>query len=191
MARDAHDGLGNGAPQSPPFVPFLRGPCRKPVTGVAAVALVVVCRAAGRVLAAPFRAVVVPPTFRQHTRVEAGRASNSSAETSPKKQKTLEESVETHCRRCRSHCVLAFFRGGQRTPPPSHRQAYSARRRRWRRPGPGGLRLARRGCLDVGRETTGSDRSTPGLAVPLALVVHPIRELDGISSSTGAFSADT
>jgi|GEM_PF-3327976 len=102
----------------PPFVPFLRGPCRKPVTGVAAVALVVVCRAAGRVLAAPFRAVVVPPTFRQHTRVEAGRA------TEPRQRRQrvcgdLSQKTKNTGRVCRdplpalplSLCVGLFSRG--------------------------------------------------------------------------------
>ena len=40
--------------------------------------------------------------------------------------------------------------------------------------------------LDTGRETTGSDRSKLGMAVPDGLAAAPC-----ISSATGAFSTDT
>src|ERR1017187_382227 len=48
------------------------------------------------------------------------------------------------------------------------------------------LGICRRGCPDAGRETTGSDKSRPGMAVPFALAAAT-----GISSVTGAFSACT
>src|ERR1035437_5590911 len=68
------------------------GDCGNLLLGVADVAWVVVCRAAGRVVPVLSRAVVIPPTSPAHMKRAAriGNKSNGPSQTSPEKKKSTQ-----------------------------------------------------------------------------------------------------